>query len=282
MKPFMIPPELTPEIQDEFLPPKGIGKILVYGGAGVGKTTGVLENLTGKKCYISFDPGSIESPIVQYHIEQGMEVLDYENPTSTGILEPLPASNLDRFARDLQKRSREKYFEQFDALILDSMTSLQSVLVGWSLQNTAQHTDKRALAPTVPVYGTIAVLQYNLIRQMLTLVPTVVIIAHERVERVTKGPMGQQTTDEYYDIGVEGQKLLTTLPTLFSEIYYVTAYTIGAKFTQKVQIVPSQFVRTAKSRIASVLPITPQDNLQSAFRKLKTYYYLNQTGGIAG
>lgn len=219
--------------------PPGVKHFMLWGQTGTGKTTQFLT-LPGKKFAYLFDPAALEA-IRGFDIEYEEFIGDEVNlnPTSMGagpskgprtapIVPVVRPTQYDEWTKHFESSLASGYFDQFDAILFDSLTTFSTLAMNRQLwinerKGNAPHRDDY-----IPQMGSVHGALQKLTGKLKKLGKQVIVTGHEQVK-------------ENEAIGITQISLLVTgslreqIPLLFSDVYQCTAD--GGKF----------FIRTMKT-----------------------------------
>lgn len=194
---------------------------LVIGAAGKGKS--FFASTFPKPAFLfDFDK--------QVTVYRGLDV-DYEQYeiSNTGWL---------KFEKDLQKVITEK---KYKSIIIDSMTSLQSVALERALTVNPSRNEVGGAKFEIH-YTLMRTLIEHQMRKLLSYIGYKVIIAHLEYDKNSEGNV---TGCHPYLVGA----LKTVLPTFFGEILYADRFHTGGKLSYCLQTV-SQGIYNARSNLS--------------------------------
>lgn len=214
-------------------------RALIFGDVGTGKTK-LLETCPRPIHIDSWDPGGTTT--IRRAVKEGWVIADtrYEDD------DPDKPDKIKVFETEFDKRRSNGYFENFGTYALDSLTTFGAAAMNYLLFNLKR-------VGGIPLSGKGSDNDYvkqqkmiePILRQMLNLPCHVIIIAHP--------DMREDEERRIKSIGpkVYGQ-LATTLPLLFSEIYYATTQAGKEAGTTDYRLLTRQngFYR-CRSRLAS-------------------------------
>lgn len=158
-------------------------RIMLYSLAGAGKTT-LFRSLPGKKFVFVFDPAGL----VAY---QKTDNVEYETfiPTSQNLAistnKGITRSEVNYSGSEvynqyesfiINKHEEENYFSQFDWICIDSITSLQSIMLDY----IANLYGREGRNPQLEDHGIMAESLLKNIRMWTSLPCNVIILAHEK------------------------------------------------------------------------------------------------------
>ena len=195
-------------------------KILVLGNAGSGKTT-QFGTLPGRKFAYLFDPNAILSL-------RGMDV-DYEEWLPDRV--PMKVVPLDRqsrsraksapsqtlyaeWERDVEKKLREGFFDQYDWIMFDSLTTFADMVMDQVLAmqgKAGQWPERDDWAPQMMAIKSV-------VREFAALGKNIYFTGHVEVRQ-------DELTGRLLQTPVMTGRLKVMLPMLFSELLYAEART---------------------------------------------------------
>lgn len=198
-------------------------KILIYGGAGTGKTA--LVGQAGGAYMLDFDEGmrtcldiGDEFHDLRYEIE--FDEYKDENP-----MKPTKWIAAKQKMLDISSLTAQGKWK-FDALIIDSLTGAAQCCQNQVMANANKPLGK----PEIQHWGTIVSELENFLTVVTSLKTLVIITAHEVPVLIQKGSLGHPEED-IHELRVlcAGRKLPDKLPWMFDEFWYAKVSTVGKK-----------------------------------------------------
>ena len=191
-----------------------IKTVLNVGGTGSGKTNGFLT-LPGKKFIYIFDPNALmtlQGHDVTYELflpeqlDLDAVTLAYENRDKLST-PPEPKTYVE-FEKHLESHLDDGYFDQFDAIGVDSITTLTAVVL-----DRIQHLNSRfgqhpTIADNVATVNTMV----RVFRTLLAFKKTIYVTGH--IDYIKDGDSGKMMNVMYFLGGLRKR-----LPILFSEVW---------------------------------------------------------------
>lgn len=223
-------------------------KILMYGEWGTYKTT-LATTMPRPILMHSFDPGGDKIKHIQDGVRDGSIIVDNKwqsrTMTESGDL-------FQKWNNEYSQLKNDKVFDEIGTFVLDSLTTLQRLVVDASVES---NTKNRIVSSKMPVkvpqmrdYGVQDSAMEFVLADILSLPCHVLIIGHAEQNENTNSK-GEITSIEYRPL-IVGKKLRGKIPLLFDEIYITaTQGNKGVMYTQ-----PSGMYH-ARSRLGSLFPI---------------------------
>lgn len=234
------------EVQKPLNLQEGKPKILALGTAGSGKTTQILTFPGKTFCYL-FDPNATRSlagaenvdfvEILPDALPIGATSLSAENRKS--LPKPKnPKLGLDpyrSFDLDFEERLATGFFDSYDNLVIDSLTSLSDLVMDAVLAINGRGGQQ----PQLDDYGPVVIALSNICRQFVAMDKTIYITGHLdlRQDEVSKKILNQPLL-----IG----RLKVKLPLLFTDALIFNAESevsggVTAKTSYRIQTKPDRF-----------------------------------------
>lgn len=228
-----------------------VPRFLVLGTTGTGKTSGFLT-LPGKKFMYCFDPNAIETL-------RGFDV-DYEEFLPDDLSLKLTSLSKDRMAKlspgtrakadagaalyqeweaDFEKRLADGFFKNYDAIGLDSFTTLSDMVMDGILALNG----RPGQWPNQDDYGPQMLALTNICRTLTGLGKIIYVTGHIEMKQ-------DETTGKILNQPIMTGRLRSKLPLLFSEVLVTSAETDVKKNTNYlVQTRPDRYNQSVRSTL---------------------------------
>lgn len=225
-------------------------KFLLLGDTGGGKTTQFLT-LPGRKFAYLFDPNAILS--LQGHDLEYEEFLPDRLNLSVKSLAKGRGDSTTNFQNDLyvswekdfNDRIKGGYFDNIDAILFDSATTLLDLI----MDRVLTINGRAGSWPQQDDYGPQMLAFQNICRQLTALGKTVVMTGHVEMKQ-------DELTKRIYRSPMLTGRLKTKVPLLFSDIYLCEATNDGKGVTKHtIQTVPDRTMTTIRCTMKGLNPV---------------------------
>lgn len=225
-------------------------KFLLLGDTGGGKTTQFLT-LPGRKFAYLFDPNAILS--LQGHDLEYEEFLPDRLNVSVKSLTKGKGDSTTNFTnalyvdweKDFNDRIKGGYFDNIDAILFDSATTLLDLI----MDRVLTVNGRAGSWPHQDDYGPQMLAFQNVCRQLTALGKTVVMTGHVEMKQ-------DELTKRIYRSPMLTGRLKTKVPLLFSDIYLCEGTNDGKGVTKHtVQTVPDRTMTTVRCTIKGLNPV---------------------------
>ena len=225
-------------------------KFLLLGDTGGGKTTQFLT-LPGRKFAYLFDPNAILS--LQGHDLEYEEFLPDRLNLSVKSLAKGRGDSTTNFQNDLyvswekdfNDRIKGGYFDNIDAILFDSATTLLDLI----MDRVLTINGRAGSWPQQDDYGPQMLAFQNVCRQLTALGKTVVMTGHVEMKQ-------DELTKRIYRSPMLTGRLKTKVPLLFSDIYLCEATNDGKGVTKHtIQTVPDRTMTTIRCTMKGLNPV---------------------------
>lgn len=247
----------------------GKPKILALGTAGAGKTTQILTFPGKTFCYL-FDPNAARSLSGATNVEY-VEILPDALPVGATSLSGETRKSLPKpknpklgidpyrsFDLDFEERTAAGFFDSYDNIVVDSLTSLSDLVMDAVLAINGRAGQQ----PQMDDYGPVIIAMSNICRQIVSLDKTIYITGHLdlRQDELSKKIINQPLL-----VG----RLKVKLPLLFTDALIFSAESeiagnASAKTNYRIQTKPDRFNPSVR---CSLKTAAFQENITLDFSK---------------
>ena len=231
----------------DFNPQEG-RKFLVYGRTGAGKSTALLT-LPGKKFVYVCDPAGMAA-LAGHDIDYELFIPDMVNikkgkfgakSQPASMIRPDPKTYL-RFEEDFEQRANDGFFDQYDVVAFESLTTLMDMMMWYILDMQGRGNS----APEIADYYYRSDGMKNIVRVAAASVRTVYCSAHveTKQDEVTK-----RIETSLFLPGA----LKAGLPLMFSEVLHLFADSTGGQSaTHYAQFQPTRAIPTIRTSLRNM------------------------------